>query len=348
MKLNQLATLIVAVFSCASTEAITIPTVPIGNPANVADTRYLDTYHTNGVGAVAQAFNMGATEVTNAQYVALLNAVAASDPYGLYSTSMGSKTWGGIVRSGESGSYTYDVKAPALGGTYAYDSKPVAFVGLGDAMRFANWLNNGQPIGAEDATTTENGAYTLNGAITDAALAAATRNSNATWWLPSENEWYKAAYYDPSTGAYFDFPTRTNTAPNNNLPSADTGNSSNFYRSYQNWTTGNSSYPFTGAGAYALSESPYGTFDQGGNAWELNDTLLGGSFRDMRGGSWDNFSDSMHASLWSEDVPSSGDINIGFRVASIPEPASAYVGTLGIAMFLLRIRRRWQPSSLLF
>jgi formylglycine-generating enzyme len=215
MKLNQLApTLIVAFFCYSSAAAITISTVPIGDPGNTVDTRYIDTYHPHGIGAVAQVFNMGTTEVTNAQYVAFLNAVAAADPYELYCTSMGSKTWGGIVRSGESGSYTYDVKAPALGGTYTYDNKPVVFVGWGDAIRFANWLNNSQPTGAEDGTTTENGAYTLNGAITDAALAAATRNSNAIWWLPSENEWYKAAYYDPGMGAYLDFPTRTNTVPN--------------------------------------------------------------------------------------------------------------------------------------
>src|SRR5258705_193055 len=68
--------------------AITIPTVPIGNPGNAADTRYIDSSHPSGVGAVAQPFNIGTTEVTNAQFVALLNAVAASDPYKLYSTAM--------------------------------------------------------------------------------------------------------------------------------------------------------------------------------------------------------------------------------------------------------------------
>ena len=78
-----------------------------------------------------------------------LNAVAAADPYGLYRTLMGSSSAGGIVRSGVSGSYSYAVKAPALSGTYTYDDKPVVYVSSGDAMRFANWLHNGQPTGPE-------------------------------------------------------------------------------------------------------------------------------------------------------------------------------------------------------
>src|SRR5882757_8470905 len=120
--------------------AITIPTVSIGNPGNNPDTRYIDSPHPNGVGAVAQSFNIGTTEVTNSQYVALLNAVAASDPYLLYNAGMTSDLRGGIVRSGGPGSYRYSVKSPALSGAYTYDNKPVIGVGSDDAMRFANWL----------------------------------------------------------------------------------------------------------------------------------------------------------------------------------------------------------------
>src|SRR5213595_938486 len=90
----------VIVFTCAaSAPAITINTVSVGNPGNAADTRYIDASHPNGVGAVSYSFNIGKTEVTNAQYVAFLNAVAKSDPYELYNTSMGTN-FGGIVRSG--------------------------------------------------------------------------------------------------------------------------------------------------------------------------------------------------------------------------------------------------------
>ena len=65
----------------------------------------------------------------------------------------------------------------------------------GDAARFCNWLQNGQPTGAEGAGTTETGSYTLNGATTTAGLFGITHNAGSTYWIPTENEWYKSAYY---------------------------------------------------------------------------------------------------------------------------------------------------------
>jgi formylglycine-generating enzyme required for sulfatase activity len=317
--------------------AVTIETVPIRNAGNPADTRYLDSYHPNGVGAVAYPFEIGKTEVTNAQYLAFLSAVAAADPYELYHTAMSYDTRGGIVRSGASGSYTYAIKAAALSDTYTYHDKPVVFVSSGDAMRFANWLHNGQPTGPQDASTTEDGAYMLNGVIDD-ALAAVTRNAGARWWLPNENEWYKAAYHknDGVFGNYWDYPAGTNSVPNNNGPSSDTGNSANF-----GITTGNSSYPLTKAGAYTLSDSPYGTFDQAGNVSEWNETLFDSSFRGIRGGGWDGSSIDLHASHWYDfDAPFHENGGIGFRVASIPEPTGLTLCLAGaMALMLRRIRR---------
>jgi formylglycine-generating enzyme required for sulfatase activity len=172
--------------------AVTIDTVRVGNPGNPADTGFAFGYY--NIGAVGYSFKIGKTEVTNAQYAEFLNAVAATDTYNLYNTNMGSDTTGGIVRSGPTGSFTYAVKAPALNGAYTYDNKPVVWVSFSDAMRFANWLHNGQPTGLQSASTTEDGAYTLNGATTRAALAPVTRDAAAHWWLPSQDEWYKAAF----------------------------------------------------------------------------------------------------------------------------------------------------------
>jgi formylglycine-generating enzyme required for sulfatase activity len=325
--------------------AVTIPTVPIGNPGNPADTRYTDSHHPSGVGAVAYSFNIGTTEVTNAQYVEFLNAVAVTDTYGLYSTDMGSTTWAGIVRSGASGSYAYAVKPAALSGIYLYDDKPVVCVSFGDAMRFVNWLHNGQPSGLQGAGTTEDGAYSLYGALTNAALAAVTRSPGARWWLPSEDEWYKAAYHknDGVTGNYWDYPTGTNSVPNNNPPSFDTGNSANFFDLDNFCMTGDCGYPLTNAGAYTLSDSPYGTFDQGGNVFEWNETLFNppnGSFRGYRSGSWDYFSGTLSASYWSHGAPTDESVNIGFRIASIPEPSTTCLGPLGaFVLFWWRPRR---------
>ena len=74
--------------------------VTVGDPGNAPDT--------NGLGSVAYAYNIGTYDITSAQYCAMLNAVAATDPYGLYNLNMspasGFATCG-IVRSGTQGSY---------------------------------------------------------------------------------------------------------------------------------------------------------------------------------------------------------------------------------------------------
>jgi hypothetical protein len=245
---------------------------------------------------------------------------------------------GGIVRNGSPGSFTYSVKAPALGGAYRYDDKPVVFVNSGDAMRFTNWLHNGQPSGLQNVSTTEDGAYKLNGAVSDAALSAVTRNADARWWLPSEDEWYKAAYHknDGVTDHYWDYPTNSSSMPNNNPPSSDTGNSANFYNN--GYTTGDSTYPLTNVGAFTRSNSPYGTSDQGGNVWEWTETLFASSFRIVRGGSWARFDGLLRASDWGNTLPTDDGSGRGFRVAFVPEPDTMYLVVMGVILVLVRSR----------
>jgi formylglycine-generating enzyme required for sulfatase activity len=96
----------------------------------------------------------------------------------------------------------------------------------------------------------------------------------------------------------------------------------------------------TDAGAYTLSASPYGTFDQGGNVWEWNEgneALISSEFRGLRGGSWgDGSSVGLHASLRNGDDSSLENIRIGFRVASIPEPSTtclAALASLGVSLW---------------
>ncbi|HVN40815.1 MAG TPA: hypothetical protein VMW19_21845 [Myxococcota bacterium] len=87
--------------------------------------------------------------------------------------------FGGITRSGSAGNYTYSVIA-------GRGALPVNYVSFYRALRFVNWLHNGQPVGAQDETTTEDGAYT----ITPAGIAANSivRNLDASFFLPSEDE----------------------------------------------------------------------------------------------------------------------------------------------------------------
>jgi formylglycine-generating enzyme required for sulfatase activity len=155
--------------------------------------------------------------------------------------------------------------------------------------------------------------------------------------LPDEDEWYKAAYYDGSSDTYFDYPTGTDTVPDNNLPSADSGDSINFRAGPgpSGYTTGNPSYPMTDSGAYTLSASPYGTFDQGGNVSEWNETVndrVNGLVYGLRGGSWEITLIALHASGRNLTLFSTAEeVDIGFRVATIPEPSSVLLAAIGLA-----------------
>jgi formylglycine-generating enzyme required for sulfatase activity len=318
-----LLTLAAALIVPLSVQAVTIDTVLIGHPGNSPD--LLQQPLTGLFGAVDAAYRIAATEVTNAQYVEFLNAVAAADPYRLYNSNMSFFLKGGITRSGSAGSYAYAVKPDALvmeeGGSsynYTYGDKPVVYVSWYDAIRFTNWLHNGQGSG-----NTETGAYTLGpvNATTGVPLDgdSIVRNAGAKWFLPDEDEWYKAAYYDGDTNTYYDYPTGTDTAPDNNLPADDTGNSANFLVGFDT-TTGQLDYPYTPAGAYTLSESRYGTFDQAGNVWEWNQTLISAGVRGRRGGAWDSDATTLSAATQGSRIATSELDSIGFRVASIPQP----------------------------
>ena len=171
--------------------------VPVGNPGNAPDTRYDNI----PIGYVGYEYQIGKYEVTAGQYTEFLNAVAKADPNGLYHPSMGSPSvvlGANIKRTGSAPTFSYSVAAD-------WANRPVNWVSYWDAARFANWLHNGQPTGPQDPGTTEGGAYHDVGNQT-----LFGRNAGAKFFIPTENEWYKAAYHDQSAGlaaSYFDYPT---------------------------------------------------------------------------------------------------------------------------------------------
>jgi formylglycine-generating enzyme required for sulfatase activity len=323
-----------------SAQAITIDTVPIGNPGNPPDIAVMSTDGTSGYGSVGYNYGIGKYDVTVGQYTAFLNAVAATDTYGLYNPSMATDlNSAGISQSCVAGSCNYSV--------IGSPNHPVTYVSWGDAARFSNWLNNGQPTGAEGPGTTETGAYTLDGAISDAALNAISRNAGATWFIPSENEWYKAAYYDPNKlggPGYWNYATGTNTTPAS-TPPGNLPNTANYggvgyavtgagYDPHQNY--------LTDVGAYTASGSPYGTFDQSGLVNQWSEAVLDNAHqgRGLRGGAWNGHLGLLPATFRNREFPTVEDDYVGFRVATIPEPSTAVLAVVACGS-MLWLRRRY-------
>lgn len=347
------ATVSSALGATAAGAWVTIETVPIGHPGNIADQpRLLCCNDPSAFGAVAYPYSIGRYEVTAGQYTEFLNAVAATDTYGLYHTRMDydadpTRNGCNIKREGAPGSYTYSV-APD------WANRPVNYVSFGDTIRFANWMHNGQPIGAQDLTTTEDGSYFLNGIVSNGQIEDVVREPDATWVLPSEDEWFKAAYHmnDGATGDYWNFPTRAQAGVSNQLIDPDPGNNATVSGStFGDWTIG-APYYRTEVGAHENSASEYGTFDQGGNVQEYNEAVPEPDIRGIRGGSWQAGRSLMNATERSLDMHSSDEFaDLGFRVAlvgetaeAVPGPASTIPGlvviAIGLASLGLIARRR--------
>lgn len=196
------------------------------------------------------------------------------------------------------------------------------------AARFCNWLHNGTPRGAQDNSTTEDGAYTLTGrhgvALGDDPIFGANgRNVGARFHLPSENQWYKAAYHDPRTEAergpvgddhYWLYPTQSDDVPTAEEPPGGS-NSAN----YASAVTGT-----TIVGAYRRTTSYFGAFDMGGNVSEWIEESLRGGYNVHRGGSYASRPvDDIHlhpgdlASPEREETKRKrSSRTVGFRVAS--------------------------------
>jgi len=329
------AVVLAAFLPCEKTHAqaplVTIETVLVGDPGNAADTNNTETIYGGasvslGRGSVAYTYAIGKFEVTIWQYVAFLNAVAKNDPYGLWDPRMESDlNIAGVARTGSPGSYSYSAIGPSGAVQIPQASasnRPIAYINWFDAARFANWLHNGATNGA----STETGAYTLNGATNGAPPA---RNVGARWWIPTEDEWYKAAYYKAgnANAGYWLYPTQSNITPGGTIGSG--ANQAN-YLSFVGFTvTGEQSYGpsqnyLTDVGAFSGSPSAYGTYDQGGNLWEWSD--LSGSAVALRGGYF-GFLEFDLQSTFRLDVPAAdyADESTGFRLATLastPTPPS--------------------------
>ena len=305
-KQGSLALAVLACLPFGSTAtAAAIQWVTVGDPGNAPDTAPA------GYGDVSTSFRIMKYEFTNQLYTEFLNSVAKTDNYSLYNADMGSNAVGGITRSGSSGNYSYSVKQ------YMGD-KPVNYVSWLDAARVANWYQNG----ATSLSNTETGAYTLNGAM----LGGAAVNPGATFYVPTEDQWYKAAFYKGgnNNAGYWNFGTQRDTTPTTvtadstgtgSAGLSSTANSAN-YLSRARWggdAYGNVTTVGTNGGPGA-----YDTFDMSGNIseWVSGATGHPDDAR-LRGGAFWEYDNYYVSSEYSQGRRASDeDISSGFRLVS--------------------------------
>jgi formylglycine-generating enzyme required for sulfatase activity len=245
-----------------------------------------NTADTAGYGAVGYTYRISATEVTIAEFQA-------------------SGAGSGNENHWNDGTRTVGANAPA------------SYVSLYEARKYCNWLTTG------DVNSGYYGAngQTMSGLSHDAYAAA----NGPAYFLPTEDEWYKAAYFKPDASGYSLYANGTDTVPTWGTPEGWNYFNGGYVNSSPNytWTTG-----FGG-------EEQNGTYDMMGNVWERMETSSGVA----RGGSFGNSEDFLRSSHRHDSYGPSLEFNaLGVRVVAVPEPAT--MGLLAISGLVIAGHRR--------
>jgi sulfatase modifying factor 1 len=317
---SVLAMALLAVVSHDAMGDVIVPDmVHVGNRGNAAYTGNPLFPGPVGVGAVNHYYLIGKTEVTNTEYAAFLNAIGQQNANSVYNANMGvssTGTFGGIIQSGTSGAFTYTAAS-------GFENKPVNWVTWFSAARYVNWLENGQPVDATGAAV-NTGAYNL-GTATSGNIV--NRTPGSTWYLPSASEWFKAAFYNPTTASYSTYGTGMNTVTSGTGGTAADGV---VYRT-----------PLAGpqpVGSFPNADSSYGLYDASGNVREwtgkINPTSSATNLQEayLANGSYAGGTDlSVSIDNGVYALGTSASAGVGFRVAAVPEPSAMALTAAGLA-----------------
>ncbi|KAB2644828.1 MAG: SUMF1/EgtB/PvdO family nonheme iron enzyme [Verrucomicrobia bacterium] len=302
--------------------------------------------------AHADVFGSGANTLT-LEFVTIGNAGNTDDRGaggGLYSTPYGGVSYG--YRMG-----TYEISQDAITKATAgglanvvtgphTGNEPAANMSWFQAAAFVNWLNDQRTPGLKAYDVAGN-SMTLWASV-DAWQAGGEnlyRHKDAYYFLPSEDEWYKAAYHQ-NTGVnadYWDYATGSNSAPIQALTDGTLAGSA-VYNGVE------AGFPADPADVnLAGGLSAYGTMGQNGNVFEWQESAFDGinnwefDNRAIRGSSWLGGVVYLRSSGSDYIPPILSNFDIGFRVASVPEPSST---VLMISAGLLAIARRRRRAAL--
>jgi hypothetical protein len=282
----------------------TIDFVTVGNAGNGNDLGLGGGIHSSPYGAVSYVFRMGVTEI---------------------SQTMIDKAIGGGLTNVTAGAHSGD--------------KPAANVTWYEAAAFVNWLNTSSGYQA---------AYNLNGSNTAMTLWTSGeawqlggenlyRHRDAVYFLPSDDEWYKSAYHknDGVTSNYWDYATGTNS-----IPAAVASGTSSGTAVFNQPTLQGPANVLSSGGLNA-----YGTRGQNGNVLEWQESATDGVNSDpseeriFSGAHWST-NNALNLRASGTDSPLASFTNVGFRVASIPEPTAAVLLMSGLFSLTARRGRR--------
>lgn len=278
------------------------------------------------VGDVNYVYRIAKMEVTTAQWLEFANATAAmNEPYRIGQGPVGAYHIAGTLPNGH---FTF-----ALSNVPNAGLAPVQGITWRNAARYCNWLHNNK---GNTLAALETGAYdtsTFGQALDSNGIPyftdALTHLPGAKFWIPTVNEWIKAAHYDPNRygpgqGGYWNYSTSSDTPPIIGPQSAG-GQTNAGYTNYAD-------IPTFLLGAHPNTTSPWGLLDVSGGSQEWQEDVSSESRRSRsHDGSYaptqfDPDANPLHLDLiyGSGSFTANAELsNIGLRVASaVPEPST--------------------------